>query len=154
MYNMKWKCWSFTVWMRSFLALTLYTRGDLQHTGTIPQPRPQWSIRAGSEGHDSKLPASYHQVWQQGLWLGTASNRLSPRFDFVVNRPSFLDRDLSKYLKLLTVSISNHCSVLLITFTYMWHCIIINLYIWYCWVSEAPSWREAGCVQTIISASQ
>ena len=106
MYNMKWKCWSFTVWMRSFLALTLYTRGDLQHTGTIPQPRPQWSIRAGSEGHDSKLPASYHQGWQQGLWLGTASNRLSPWFDFVVNRPSFLDRDLLKYLKLLTVSIS------------------------------------------------
>ena len=31
------------------------------------------TIRAGNKGCDSNLPASYHQGWQQGLWLEPAS---------------------------------------------------------------------------------
>ena len=39
----------------------------------MTQTRQPVAIRAGSKGCDSNLPASYHQDWQQGLWLEPAS---------------------------------------------------------------------------------
>ena len=64
-------------------------RVDLPHAGTIPQPRPQWSIRAGSKGYDSELPTSYHQgkamidrvgreaaegLWRECGWINTSGH--------------------------------------------------------------------------------
>ena len=65
-------------WKRALailLPLIFYLVSCLQATcPPIPIPCiPPTPIRAGSKGYDSNLPASYHQGWQQGLWLKPAS---------------------------------------------------------------------------------